>query len=232
MRANLRAMVVSALTALTATGALAMVVNAAPAPGRAVVAGTPRSAAAGGAVAAPLPPVTEHALDPATMAAAQAGDATGGGQSVTQTIQLSVVGGELTLADEKATVALERVPGSTRDWTGTLPPVRVIDARGTHEGWTVRWSVTSIELTGTPDANHVPAGKVHLYPAQPTVVAGLDEGLTAGHPGPAVRPGRTLFSAEPGTGGGTYEAGGTITLRLPASVDASGVNVHLAFAVD
>ena len=231
MRASVRAMVVSVLTAVATTGALAMVVDAAPAPGqgRAVVAATPGSAATNVAVPVPLPPVTEHALDQATLAAARAGAASGDGQSVTQTIQLTITGGELSLVGEAATVSLEPVPGSTRDWTGTLPPVRVIDARGTHEGWTVRWSVTSIELAGTAD--HVPAGKVHLDPAQPTVVAGLDEGLAAGRPGTAVRQGRPLFSAEPGTGGGTYEAGGAISVRLPASVDASTVTVHFAFAL-
>lgn len=225
--ASWRAVTGSAIVALAVTAGVAAGVDAAPAPdpGPAQLVGTPTTLPT---PVPELPAVTQHPV-PADVLAAIA-SAPAAPQTVTQTIQLTITGGELSLVDEAATVALEPVPGSTRDWTGTLPPVRVIDARGTHEGWTVRWSVTSIELAGT--ASHVPVGKVHLDPAQPTVVAGLDEGLAAGRRRPAVRQGRPLFSAEPGTGGGTYEAGGTITLRLPASVDASGVNVHLAFAVD
>ena len=231
MRASWRAMVMSAVTTVAATGALSVVVDAAPAPTQPVarVAAAPRAAAPAEVAAAPLPPVTEHALDPAMVAAAQAGAASRGGQTVTQTIQLTIIGGELSLAADQATVALEPVPGSARDWTGALPPVRVVDARGTHEGWTVRWSVSSVDLTGTTGSSHLPTAKVHLDPAEPTVVAGLDEGLAAGRGGPAVRQGRTLFSAAPGTGGGTYEAGGTISLRLPRSADVSDVTVHLAF---
>lgn len=235
MRASWRAMVMSAVTAVAATGALAVVVDAAPAPAgsgtAAVVApdAVAPDAAPSAATPAPLPPVTEHALDPAMVAAAQAGAASRGGQTVTQTIQLTIIGGELSLAADRATVALEPVSGSDRDWTGTLPPVRVVDARGTHEGWAVRWTVSSIEVEGASGPTHVPAAKVHLDPTDPAVVAGLDEGLAAGRGGPGVREGRTLFSAEPGSGGGTYEAGGTVSLRLPASVDAAGVTVHLAF---
>lgn len=55
--------------------------------------------------------------------------------------------------------------------------------------------------------------------------------VAAGQPGPATRHGRTLFGAARGTGGGTYEAGGVVTMRLPRSVDAGAVVVDLAFTV-
>ena len=153
------------------------------------------------------------------------------GQAVTQVVQVAVIGGPLELASDQATVVLERVPGSKADWVGTLPPVRVVDARGTHEGWDVRWAVGGVDVD-SPTPNHVPAAKVHLEPGEPVVVAGLPDGLAAGKGGPGVPKGRVLFSAEPGSGGGTYEAGGTVSVRLPSSVDASAVTVRLTFTLD
>lgn len=229
-----RAVLAATATAVAATGALAVVVDAAPAPGsRAATVATAHPAPAShlSAVAAPLPAVTEHAVDPAVLAAVHSSAAATGGQSVTETIQLTIIGGELSLASDHATVTLERVEGGHDDWVGTLPPVRVVDARGTGAGWVVRWTVTGLDVAGARRASHVPAAKVHLQPGTPVVVAGLPDGIAAGRPGPATQHGRTLFSAEPGTGGGTYEAGGTVTLRLPRSIDADSVVVDLAFAV-
>lgn len=232
----IRTAATTAVIAVAATAALAVVVDAAPAPTPTPTpqpaTAAPRPPASGPARAAELPPVTEHALDPEVLAAsASAAPGLGGGQQVTQTIQLTVVGGDLELVSEKAIVVLERVPGSARDWAGTLPPVRVVDARGTHEGWTVRWTVAAVELEGGPRSPHGPAAKVHVAPSEPVVVAGLPDGLAAGKAGPAVRHGRTLFSAAEGTGGGTYEAGGVVTLRLPASVDGDRIEVELAFSL-
>lgn len=172
-----------------------------------------------------LPPVTEHPISVPDLPASS-----GGTQSVTQVIQVAVIGGSLELVTDQATVVLERVPGLKADWVGTLPPVRVVDARGTHEGWEVRWAVSGVDVDSTKPS-HVPFAKVQLEPGQPVVVAGLLEGLEAGKPGPGVPKGRTLFSAAPGTGGGTYEAGGTVSVRLPSSVDASAVTVHLTFSL-
>ena len=67
-----------------------------------------------------------------------------------------------------------------------------------------------------------------LHPGVPVVVAGLAEGVEAGDPGRANHRGRTLFRALEGWGGGTYEAGGVVTVQLPASVDADHVTVRLA----
>ncbi len=231
--ARWRAALAATVTAVAATGALSMVVDAAPAPSRstAAVVHMPAAATEHAAPAAPLPPVTEHAVDPAVLAAAQSNATPAGGQSVTQTIQLTIIGGDLALASDHATVTLERVAGSHDDWVGTLPPVRVVDARGTGAGWTVRWTVTGVDVQGEGRPSHVPAAKVRLEPGAPAVVAGLPDGLAAGRPGPATRHGRTLFSAAAGTGGGTYEAGGVVTMRLPHSIDADSVVVDLAFTV-
>ena len=166
-----------------------------------------------------LPPVTEHPIDGAVVAAVRSVDRTVG-HSVTQTVQLTVVGGPLELVTTAARVALERAPGgSGRDWVGTLDPVRVVDARGTHEGWSVHWSATGVEVDGEPSTG----GQVRVEAAEPVVVAGVPDGIASGHGG------HRLFGASRGAGGGTYEAGGTVTLRLPRSIDATSVVVELAF---
>lgn len=231
MAAGWRSKAMSVVVAVGVTVALASYVEASPANGGSStsVRGVPAPASAPAAArarAAALPPVTEHAIEVLPDLATPSG----GGQSVTQVVQVAVIGGPLELATEQATVVLERVPGSKADWVGTLPPVRVVDARGTHHGWEVCWTVTGLEVDSSRPS-HVPGAKVQLQPGAPVVVAGLADGLAAGKSGPAVRRGRTLFRAAPGTGGGTYEAGGIVTLRLPASVDASAVTVHLAFTL-
>jgi hypothetical protein len=226
--ASWRTVAGATVLAVSATAGLAVVVDAAPAPQShtSSIRVTDPVQSAQQAVAAPLAPVTEHALDPATIPA----PGVSGGQSVTQTVQLTIIGGPLELAADAASVTLERVPGSSRDWVGSLPPVRVVDARGTHEGWDVRWTVTSIEPLGASEASHLPDAKIRLQPDAPAVVAGTPDGLVTGKPGRAVQTGRTLFGAEAGSGGGTYEAGGTLSLRLPSDADVDGIVVHLAFS--
>jgi hypothetical protein len=194
----------------------ASVVAAAPAP---VVPRTPPT----------LPEVSVHDIDPALLAAVPSGG--GGGQTVVQRIQVTVVGGDLELVTDRVDVVLQRVPGSKTQWVGTLPAVRVVDARGTHEGWAVRWTVESIDLHGAQGPGKVPAALVRLEPGSPVVVAGTPDGLSAGKGGPAVPKGRTLFSAEPGSGGGTYEAGGSVSLRLPANLSPDQVNVVIALSL-
>lgn len=178
---------------------------------------------------ATLPPVTEHAIDPAVLAAAAA-SAAHGGQSMVQTIQLTVVGGELELLTHEATIELEGVPGSTRAWTALLPPVRVVDARGSHQGWNVQWHVDSVELA-SDDARGAGDGRVTIEPGSPVVVHGTPDGLHAGRAATATPNGRMLFSADEGSGGGTYEAGGTVSLRLPPGVDADSAVVKLRFSL-
>jgi hypothetical protein len=211
----------AAVMAVAASAAVATVVDAAPAPP------TPESTLAAESTetesvpSVPLPAVTLHAIDPALVQAAQPNVQ----QSVAEVIQLSVIGGPLELVTSEATVTLERVSGSDRDWTAALPPVRVIDARGTHDGWAVSWTVSAV------DGVQVNRAKVKLEPGAPAVVAGTPDGLAAGKGGPAVRKGRILFNALSGSGGGTYEAGGTVSLRLPGNLDAESVVVHLAFTI-
>jgi hypothetical protein len=212
--------------AVAATAAIATVVDAAPAPGVDVSPVAAESAVAESAPITALPAVTLHTVDPALLAAAQPDEP----QQVTEIIQLSVIGGPLELVTNEATVTMHRVSGSDRDWTATLPPVRVIDARGTHEGWAVEWTVGAIDVQGS-GSDEAHRAKVEVEPGTPAVVAGTPDGLVAGKGGHALPKGRLLFSAQPGSGGGTYEDGGTLFLRLPDDVDADSVVVHLAFTL-
>jgi hypothetical protein len=215
MHTSLRATLGATVLTIAATAAVAAAVE----PGAADEADSGQVTASAHATAAPhvepeLGPVTTSDIDPAVLAAAQTG-ASGEGQSVTEVIELTVVGGDLQLVTDHATVSLERV-GSSREWVGTVPPVRVIDARGTGDGWTVRWTVADVSVGS--------AGRVRLAGDEPTVVAGLPDGLYG-------QRGRTLFGAEPGYGGGTYEAGGTVSVRLPKKVEADEVVVDLTFSI-
>lgn len=216
-----------------ATVSIAAVVDAsaAPSPGSpSVNLSAPTTSPVPAPAEVELPSATEHAHDPGVTAEHQSSPGSEGGQSVTQVVQLTVIGGDLELLTDHATVILRRVPGSDRDWTGTLPPVRVIDARGTHEGWEVRWTLASVDVQGATRPLHG-AARVSVEPGTPVVVAGLADGVVAGNGGPAVPQGRLLFSAASGSGGGTYEAGGAVSLRLPRGIDADRATVALAFAL-
>jgi hypothetical protein len=146
---------------------------------------------------------------------------------MSQTITLAIQGGSLELETTHADVVLEPAQGSDRTWVGSLPPVRVVDARGTLEGWEVRWTVDGVKVDGTVQNG----GRTQVSPATPTVVYGDSYGIASGDPATASHRGRVLFSADREAGGGTYEAGGTVSLRLPPHVDADEVSVDLAFSI-
>ena len=161
-----------------------------------------------------LPAVTEHDLDPAVRAAS----VESAPRAVTEVVVLQVLAGSLTLATPSVTVALRR-EGDGR-WAGDLPPVRVVDARGSLVGWQVRWALTDVVVDG-----HAARGSLVVAPGTPVVVDGLSAGLHSGRRGSHV-----LFAAEAGTGGGTYEAGAGLSLDL-GDRDAGTVTVTLTFAI-
>lgn len=153
--------------------------------------------------AAPLPAVTEHPI-PSWSVPAKTSD---GGSATAQVIQVEIVRGELRLVPDEAVVEL------TRDGTGlvgTLPPVQVVDARGTHEGWTVWYRI--VETPAGEPGVHIAPGKTSLVPSEPVVVHGTSDGLTSGRSGTG-RGRFPLFSAARGAGGGTYEAGGRLRIH-------------------
>jgi hypothetical protein len=173
---------------------------------------------------APLGPVTVHPLAAPAPARTKAPASS---TEAVQVVQLTVVGGALSLADESATVTLAR-HGST--WSAELPAVRVVDARGTHAGWTVRWTVTDVDVDGCRHPR-VGASHVKVTPAAPVVVFGTADGLEAGRAAVGTAKHRTLGRAVAGSGGGTYEAGGTVSMKLPQCRGADAVTVALSYAV-
>ena len=224
MRTGLRATAGATLLALAATTGVAAAIDATSPRSTDGVAATAPTAPSDATTTPTLPEVTTAEVDPTVVEAARS--ASGAEHaSVVELVQLNVIGGGLDLLTDRATVRLERVAGTAREWTGVLPPVRVVDARGTHEGWTVRWHVEDVSVGSA-------ARRVRVDPDAPVVVAGLADGLAAGSGGPSGPRGRTLLRAHVGYGGGTYEAGGTVTLRLPRSIDADEIVVELAFTLD
>lgn len=226
--ASWRAVTGSAIVALAVTAGVAASVEATAAP----VSGDRAAADAPAAPPAPTPPlpdVTMHPVSDDVLAAAA--DAPAAPQSVTETVQLTIIGGDLELVTPSATLPLAEVPGSGGEWVGTLPPVRVVDARGTGAGWTVTWAVAGIEVAGPTGRERVDGARARITPEPPVVVDGLPDGLSAGRPHTARTGGRTLFSAAPDTGGGTYEGGGEVSVHLPALVEAHDVVLSLTFSV-
>lgn len=237
MPGSARALGMATAVAVAVTVGIAALVGAEPAPdlpaeNRVVPASlTATTAAVTEAPHATLPAVTTHDLDPAMVAALESVPSDGGGRSVSETIQLTIIEGDLRLVTDHASVVLERVPGTWGDWTGTLPPVRVTDATGSGAGWEVRWVVSALHVQTAGKPSHVADAKVRLEPGAPVVVAGLPDGIAAGNGGSAAPQGRTLFAAQPGAGSGTHEAGGTVSLHLPPRGDATSVVVDLAFSL-
>lgn len=227
-----RALATTTAVAVVVTVGVAALVGAEPAPASGAAPGAaPITAEMREAPAPLLPPVTTHDLDPATAAAVASTPATYPGQSVTETVQLTIVAGDLRLVTDRASVTLERVPGRSAAWTGALPPVRVIDATGSGAGWDVQWAVSSLAVFDAGTSRDVPGATVELQPGAPVVVAGLADGIAAGTGGSAGRAGRRLFAAQPGFGGGTYEAGGVVLVHLPSGVHATRVVLELAFSL-
>src|SRR5688500_12127907 len=107
-----------AIDALAVAGVAAAVVASPPtAAERTTYAVSSASAPAAEPSAAPaLPAVAVHDVDPATLAAVPSS----GPAAVVEVIQVSVVGGSLSLVDDHASVTLA-YDGS--QWTATLPPV-------------------------------------------------------------------------------------------------------------
>ena len=137
-----------------------------------------------------------------------------------------MIGGEFEIEPREVIVTLYPARGGRM--VGELPPVRVIDARGTLEGW--RLTATLVEeaelAPGVPGAR----GPL-LVPAPPQVVYGERAGLS---PGPAghleVDAPITLLRAREGRGGGTFEAGAA--LRLPGPHGAQNHPVDLRLRLD
>lgn len=151
-------------------------------------------------------------------------DVTGPGGSLTQTIQVTVIGGPLYLPEDRLSVDLVPArPGAAR-LAGVLPPVEVVDARGTHAGWELRWAVDEAWLL-TP-AGRVPVShqRVTVEPGVPEAVHGEPHGLRAGPTCPGAG---LLATAAPGAGAGTYAVGATVSVDVPRGLEVLGSGLEL-----
>ena len=105
----------------------------------------------------------------------------------------------------------------------TLGPVEVRDTGGAASGWSLIATATRWTLDGNP-SDQLPAGAFTATPAAPTTPDGSDlTGLAAGSAGtllPATP--RTLMSAAPGSGVGTYRESPAVSLTVPVTA-SSGV---------
>jgi hypothetical protein len=136
-----------------------------------------------------------------------------GGTTATEVIELTVVGTVLALASDPAPRVELRSTGNGSKLRGVLPPVRVIDARGTLTGWQVEWATTDEDVVLDPDA--------------PVVVAGVADGLVRGRAARATAAPRIVFGACAGSGGGTYEGGATVTADRSADAGDGEVTLEL-----
>jgi hypothetical protein len=119
------------------------------------------------------------------------------------------------------TVVLDRV-GASRHYQGALPPVTVVDGRGTLVGWTA---------TLTYPANGQRGDVLAVRPTTPSVIDGEPRAIVAARrfllsPGDS----HALFRAPSGGGGGTYAAGATVDLVAEDGA-ASTRQIELAITV-
>jgi hypothetical protein len=131
--------------------------------------------------------------------------------------------------------------------TGSLNTDVVQDIRGTLVGWTVTAVFQDDLLNATPHGNHntIPVSGFNWTPAVSLNVAsppsgfladvvagaatsaGFDKSVASGGTGTA----RTLCSAAPGGGGGTFNCAAALTLKVPAGVAAGAYSAVLQITI-
>jgi hypothetical protein len=107
------------------------------------------------------------------------------------------VGGELTLSPSRVRIRLDN------EHRAVLPDIRLVDARGTLAGWSVR-ARTNADV------------RALLAPSNPRVIDGDNAGTGAGVVAP-LHAGVLLGRAPVGAGGGTFRLGGEIRARSSAT---------------
>jgi hypothetical protein len=168
------------------------------------------------------PPGINFATAPFTVSAnscTAAGATTPGSCSVDQQLQLPVAGGNLTLSQDAATIAMDPLTlnGTDQTSTGALNQVTVVDARGNLGGWTLTGAVT--DLTAGAGANlTIPADQVSWTPAC-SAVSGNPAEVVAGSAG-AIPTNGALCTAAAGGGGGTFHGDAGISVAVASSKGA------------
>jgi len=109
---------------------------------------------------------------------------------------------------------------------GTLNTVSVVDGRGTQPGWTVSAQLATnfanSQPVGPPAENVIPADFLSWLPSPVSAREGMSLGGVAA--GPAAAMSTTtptvLCQAAPGSGGGSYSCGASLSLAVPPYVAA------------
>lgn len=159
-----------------------------------------------------------------------------------QTPEVTISAGALTLSQAASTIQMTPIvlSGEPEASTGELNTLVVTDARGTLVGWTVTAVVTDFvdvnesEPGDAPSTHVIPAGNLSWTPACAPApgTGGVPAEVAAGAPGPfdPTTP-RTLCSAPPGGGGGTWHLDAELSLMVPASIAASQYRATLTLLV-
>jgi len=202
----------------------------------AVVADQPASGLRASVALSVVPLPTSPPSPPAVLAAA-------GG--VTQTFEVSVEPGPLTISEQSTQVTLHPIdrpapgdgsaPAAEGDGStvasGDLDPVTVTDARGSLSGWTVTGQLVS-DFTRTGGHEHSPAIPGGTLVWDPTVSLTVPAGQPGGPSGVLgeVAPGApaalstseadVLCQAPAGGGGGRFDCGAGLRLGVPAGTPA------------
>ena len=141
---------------------------------------------------------------------------------------VAVAPGPLAISVEDGPLVLERLPGrgnSTR-YRGTLPAVRVIDARGSLAGWQV---VVRLIAPETPEAS---GARLFFQPGGPDAVSGQARGVRASRPvWSALGDSLSLFHAEPGYGNGAFDDDASVELFLPYATSVASIAVSFETSV-
>jgi hypothetical protein len=152
------------------------------------------------------------------------------GGSTAQTMEVSVLPGQLSITPAGETVSFTKAHGRGNGGpqAGSLSTVTVVDARGSLVGWDATVSLQSVNGVSAAD---LAKARLCVTPDTPTVVAGNPPEVKAGrHACGKAGDALTLFDAPANGGGGTFSDIGSLTLRVPGR-PAGPATATLAVAV-
>jgi hypothetical protein len=177
-----------------------------------------------------------------TPAPAHATASNDGGLS--QTLAVSVLPGSLTISPPAGSVSptagsvspsgdsmtfSHDGDGHGDTYRGTLPLVRIVDARGSLAGWNASVSLQGIDGLS---ASQLAGAQLCVNPDKPTIVSGNPgEVRAAKHSCGGVGDPISVFFAPPPGGGGMFTDSATMTLRIPAGNGADQLSTALAVTV-
>jgi hypothetical protein len=124
----------------------------------------------------------------------------------------------------KTTCTGLQLDGTTQAVTGSLNNITVIDARGQGAPWSISAVMDDLTTNGGGTNQTLPANTVTLTPSCAVVDGNTDGGTAAVITGAASlldnSTAITVCSANAGAAGGTFTAGGGLSLTVPASIYA------------